>query len=73
MNKQNTGILKIIGAIAPLVISCILLSVQWGVVTTKLNIFGDRMEKMEQANEKVTDTMIKISNDVARMKGKINQ
>ena len=60
-NKQDV---KISTSLIPIVLSFIALAVQWGVVTTKLDVFETRLEKQGSA-------MIKMQQDVSFIKGKM--
>jgi len=56
--------LKISSWCIPIVLSFVALAVQWGVVTTKLDVFEDRLEKQGSA-------MLKMQQDVSFIKGKL--
>ncbi len=75
-------VIKYMGIFAPLFISCILLAVQWGSVTTKISSFEDSLRRMidtaqetdrrqSMAIEKTKDSLNQLQTDMAYIRGKL--
>jgi len=84
MATKNESILKMLGALSPLFVSIVLIAAQWGSVNTKMEVFEksltkviDNVEKRDQrtaeAIEKTNGTLIKLQNDMAYIKGKMEE
>lgn len=82
MTKSNESLVKSISTLAPLFISCVLLAVQWGSVTTTMEVFErslnkviDSVEKTDlrtaTAIEKTNAALVKLQNDMAYIRGEL--
>ena len=69
--KRKEEIYKLSGMLIPIGISFLMIAVQWGAITTKLNVFEDQIKMLIKANEKSDDTLIQVQKDVAFIKGKM--
>lgn len=57
----------------PLILSFIALAVQWGVVTTKLDVFESEIKNLVKSNELLTTRLSKVQAELAFIKGKIGE
>lgn len=79
---KNEKLILIIGAIAPLFVSCVLLGVQWGSVTNQMQTFENNLQRVidnvdktdrrtASAIEKTNDTLVELQKDMAYVRGKM--
>lgn len=73
MNKPNDNKFKIIGTIAPLFVSCVLLAAQWGSVTNQMGVFEKTQEKQTDLIEKTNDALVGLKTDISYIKGQMKK
>ena len=82
MSKENITVLKVVIAIAPVFISCLVVAMQWGVVTTRMDGFEINLKevingieskdvKTAAAVDKINDTMVEIQKEMSFIKGEM--
>ncbi len=70
MTKKEDSF-KVIGMLLPIIIAFAALAIQWGVVMTKLDVFGSSIDQLVNAKEKQDDILIQVQKDISYIKGKI--
>lgn len=69
--KTKEKIVKNISTILTVLFCVCALSVQWGVITSRLEIFGKQIEQLNRNAEKQSDKIDIIEKDVSYIKGKM--
>lgn len=71
MVNKKENFWRMIGMLIPIVVSAIMIAVQWGIVTNQMANFGNRIDKSERTIEKLSDILMNVQKDVAFIKGKM--
>ncbi len=72
MNKiKKEDSFKMIGMLLPIVITFGALAIQWGVVMTKLDVFGTSIDHLINTNSKQDDILTQVQKDLSYIKGKL--
>lgn len=71
MTSKRENMWRMIGMLIPIFVSFIALGVQWGMITTKLDVFEDRLNESIQSKNKMCDTLDAIAKEVSYIKGKM--
>jgi len=69
--KSKENLYRALAIIVPVGMSFFVLAMQWGIVTTKLDLFENRINELINAKEKHADILAKVRQDVAFIKGKM--
>jgi len=69
--KSKETSYRVVGMLIPIVVSFIMIAVQWGVITTKLSVFEGRINELINSKEKQAEILNALREDVAFIKGKM--